>query len=383
MNIGKTIILSGITLLLLIVSCQKTQQSSTGNQSAKPAPWTIFRGNPELQGIAPGSITASLRLKWSFKTADACVGSPVTDGHLVFIGSLDSNCYALELTTGKLIWKFKGDEGFEASPLICDNIVFIGDLDGTMHALNKKDGTQLWSYKTGNKIVGSANCITEKNMLIFGSHDDILYCLDIQTGAVKWKYASESYINGTPATNGAIIVFGGCDANVHILNADQGTVIGKIESGSYIAGSIALKDNTAFVGNYGNKLLKLDIQEKKILWEFASTGKQQPFFASPAVTDTIVVASSRDGFVYCVSSQTGTQLWKFRAGESVDSSPVICGNRVVVGSEDGFLYVLDLETGKSIQSYDVGGEVTCSPLVSGKYLVVGDDNGMVSGFCGG
>ncbi len=190
-------------------------------------------------------------------------------------------------------------------------------------------------------------------------------------------------INGTPATNGSIIVFGGCDANVHILNADQGTVIGMIESGSYIAGSIALKDNTAFVGNYGNKLLKLDIQAKKILWEFASTGKQQPFFASPAVTDTLVVASSRDGFVYCVSSITGTQLWKFRAGESVDSSPVICGNRVVVGSEDGFLYVLDLETGKSIQSCDVGGEITCSPLVSGKYLVVGDENGVVSGFCGG
>jgi outer membrane protein assembly factor BamB len=382
MNSGKTVLLPGVVLLLMIlmVQCQKTPSSSIKQTLSSTTPWTIFRGNSELQGIAKGTIADSLKLKWSYKTADACVGSPVTDGHLVFIGSLDSNCYALELTTGKLVWKFKGDEGFEASPLISNETVFIGDLDGTMHALNKKDGTQLWSFKTGNKIVGSANCITEKNMLLFGSHDDTLYCLDMQTGAVKWKYASESYINGTPATNGTIIVLGGCDAYVHVLNADQGTVIGKIESGSYIAGSIALKDNTVFVGTYGNKLLKLDIKEKKILWEFASSGRQEPFFASPAVTDTLVVAPSRDGFVYCVSSQTGTQLWNFRAGESVDSSPVICGNRVVVGSDDGFLYVLDIETGRSIQSYDVGGAITCSPLVSGKYLVVGDDNGVVSGF---
>jgi eukaryotic-like serine/threonine-protein kinase len=380
MNIGKTALLPGIMLLLLMVSCQKTQQSPAGKLSDVSAPWTIFRGNPELQGIASGSITDSLRPIWSYKTGDACIGSPVTDGHLVFIGSLDSNCYALELATGKPVWKFKGDEGFEASPLISNETVFIGDLDGTMHALNKKDGTQLWSFKTDNKIVGSANCITEKNMLIFGSHDDTLYCLDMQTGAVRWKYGSGSYINGTPATNGNIIVFGGCDANVHVLNADQGTAIGLIESGSYIAGSIALKDNNAFVGNYGKKLLKLDIQTQKILWEFASTGKQEPFFASPALVDTLVVASSRDGFVYCVSSQTGTLLWKFRAGKSVDSSPVICGKRVVVGSDDGFLYLLDLETGRSIQSYDVGGMITCSPLVSGRYVVVGDDNGVVSGF---
>jgi outer membrane protein assembly factor BamB len=383
LSIGKTPLLSWISLVLLIVSCQKMQQTSTGNQSTIPAPWTIFRGNPELQGVAPGAITDSLRLIWSYKTGDATVGSPVTDGQLVFIGSLDSNCYALELTTGKPFWKFKGDEGFEASPLICNRTVFIGDLDGTMYALNKANGSQLWSFKTGNKIVGSANCIAEKNMLLFGSHDDTLYCLDMQTGAVKWKYASESYINGTPATNGTIIVFGGCDANVHVLNADQGTRIGKIESGSYIAGSIALKDNNAFVGNYGKKLLKMDIQSQKILWEFASNGKQEPFFASPAISDTLVVAPSRDGFVYCVSSQTGTQLWKFRAGKSVDSSPVICGKRVVVGSDDGFLYILDLETGKSIQSYDVGGMITCSPLVAGRYVVVGDDNGVVSGFGGG
>ena len=251
-----------------------------------------------------------------------------------------------------------------------------------MHVLDKNKGTLRWSYKTDGKIVGSANCIKEKNMLIFGSHDDTLYCLDMQTGTVRWKYASESYINGTPATDGRVIVFGGCDENVHILNADSGIGIGKVVTGSYIAGSIALKDTVAFVGDYGNKLLKVDIKTQKILWEFASTGKQEPFFASPAVSDTFVVASSRDGFIYCVSAQTGSLIWKFATRKEVDSSPVICGNRVVVGSDDGFLYLLDLYTGKRISLYDIGGAVACSPLVAGKYVVVGDDNGVISAFVG-
>lgn len=382
-NIGKTTLLPGIILLMLImIACQKTEKSTARKVSAATAVWKSFRGNPELQGVAPGTIADSLRLLWSYKTEDAITGSPVTDGKLVFLGSEDKNCYALELASGKLIWKFTAEYGFEASPLICNDHVFIGDLGGTMRALDKNSGTLLWSFKTDGKIVGSANCIMEKNLLIFGSHDDTLYCLDMQSGAVRWKYASESYINGTPATDGRVIVFGGCDENVHVLNVDSGTGIGKVVTGSYIAGSIALKDAAAFVGDYGNKLLKVDITTQKILWEYASSGKQEPFFASPAVSDTFVVASSRDGFIYCVSAQTGSLIWKYATRKEVDSSPVICGNRVVVGSDDGFLYILDLNTGNRISSYDIGGAVACSPLVAGKYVVVGDDNGVISAFVG-
>lgn len=382
MNIGNTALLLCVVLqMLLVVMCQKTQQAPVSRLTAATSEWQIFRGNSNLQGIAPGEIADSLRLIWSYKTEDACIASPVSDGKLVFMGSLDNNCYALELTTGNLVWKFTADDGFEASPLICNDAVFIGDLGGTMYALNKNDGTKLWSFKTGGKVVGSANCITEKNMLLFGSHDDTLYCLDMQSGLVKWKYGSGSYINGTPATDGTSIVFGGCDESVHVLNADQGTAIGQIVTGSYIAGSIALKDNYGFVGNYGNKLLKIDIQKLQILWEYESAGKQEPFFASPAIVDTLVVASSRDGFVYCVSAQNGTLIWKYGTRKEVDSSPVICGKKVIVGSDDGFLYILDLYSGRCIHSYDIGGAISCSPLVAGKYLVVGDDNGVISAFC--
>jgi outer membrane protein assembly factor BamB len=382
-NFGRITLFPGIILLILtMIACQKSEKSPDRKVSTAPVVWTNFRGNPELQGVAAGAIADSLRLLWSFKTGDALAGSPVTDGKRVFIGSEDKSCYALELSSGKLIWKFTAEYGFEASPLICNDAVFIGDLGGTMRALDKNTGTLLWSFKADGKIVGSANCIIEKNLLIFGSHDDTLYCLDMQSGAVRWKYASESYINGTPATDSRVIAFGGCDENVHVLNADSGTLIGKVVTGSYIAGSIALKDRVAFVGDYGNKLKKVDIQNLKILWEYASTGKQEPFFASPAVTDTLVVASSRDGFIHCVSAQTGTLIWKTATRKEVDSSPIICGNRVVVGSDDGFLYLLDLYSGKQISSYDIGGAISCSPLVAGKYVVVGDDNGLISAFSG-
>ena len=93
------------------------------------------------------------------------------------------------------------------------------------------------------------------------------------------------------------------------------------------------------------------------------------------------MASSRDGFVYCVSAQNGTLIWKYGTRKEVDSSPVICGKKVVVGSDDGFLYILDLYSGRCIHSYDIGGAISCSPLVAGKYLVVGDDNGVISAFC--
>jgi outer membrane protein assembly factor BamB len=251
-------------------------------------------------------------------------------------------------------------------------------LDGNFYSLNKKSGSLNWQFKVRDKIAGAANIVEEKGYVIFGSYDNSLYCLNIADGQLVWKYGSGSYINGTPATDGRRIIFGGCDAGVHVVNVDDGTAVGKIDTESYIAGSAVFKDNFGYIGTYGKKLLGIDVGEMKIAWTYENDGRREPFIASPALIDTLLIAPSRDKFIHCVSSVTGGLIWKFAAKGAVDASPVISGERVVVGCGAGTLYLIDLKTGALINSFDMGGPLSGTPLVSGGIVIVGDENGVVS-----
>lgn len=374
-----------LTGIILCFSCgsSKEQKPVSNIINYSPVPWTHFRGNASLEGVSSGNISDSLKLIWSFKTGGSCISSPVTDGKNVYTGSLDSSLYSLDIITGDLVWKIKLEDEIEAPPVIFGDVILIGDLNGNFYSVNKLSGEINWKFKAKgarSKIVGSANIIEEKMQLLFGSHNDTLYCLNVYNGEIVWKYGSGSYINGTPATDGVNIVIGGCDAYLHIIDASTGAPAGKIDAESHIAGSAVLKDNFVYVGSYGKKLLGINIKTMEIAWTYTNDGRQEPFFASPALIDTFIVAPSRDKFVHCVSSVTGNLIWKFAAKGAVDSSPVIAGNRIVVGCEAGFLYLLDLKTGAYVNSFDVGAPVSGAPLVSGGLVVVGDDNGMISAF---
>src|SRR5262249_1313215 len=57
--------------------------------------WPMFRGQPSLIGVAPGKLADKLSLLWTFKTGAPTRSSAAVAGGKVFIGSDDTNVYAL------------------------------------------------------------------------------------------------------------------------------------------------------------------------------------------------------------------------------------------------------------------------------------------------
>ena len=62
----------------------------------------------------------------------------------------------------------------------------------------------------------------------------------------------------------------------------------------------------------------------------------------------LIVAASRDGFVYVVKEQNGDLLWRFSIGEPVIESPAVIDDRVYVTAQLGGMYCLEMKTGKSL-----------------------------------
>jgi outer membrane protein assembly factor BamB len=308
-------------------------------QDQTPSNWPIYRGNPALEGVAPGSLAKEFELAWRFPTGDAILSSPVVADGIVYIGSSDQSIYAVDVAKGTKQWSFRTEDAVEAPPLVLEGRVYVGSIDGFFYALDAKSGKLVWKFETDAKIVGGANHarLSDGSLrILVGSHDAKLYCFDVG-GRKQWEYETGNFINGAPAVLGDRIVFGGCDAVLHVVSVATGKKVGKqIELGAecYVANSVALEDNKAYFGHYGNEFVCVDLGKDEIPWSYAGN---KAFFSSPALARGRVVFGGRDRKVHCVRQEDGKPLWTFPTRRKVDGSPVVCGDKVVCGSGDGRL----------------------------------------------
>ena len=147
-------------------------------------------------------------VKWIYKTEGPVNSSPlVAQGKVMFL-SYDGFFYALNQADGKLVWKFKtgGESKFKvkdyfngsfkpdfwdfylSSAIINNEVVYFGSSDSNIYALDVASGKLVWKYKTGGSIHSSPAIY--KNSLVFGSWDSNIYCLDAGTGLENWNYTT-------------------------------------------------------------------------------------------------------------------------------------------------------------------------------------------------
>ena len=131
--------------------------------------------------------------------------------------------------------------------------------------------------------------------------------------------------------------------------------------------------NKLFVNfNDSDKLVAFDLDSGKEVWRFYTDG---PIRLAPAAYKENIYITSDDGHLYCVSAETGKQIWNFRGGPSTQK---VIGNKRVISMwparggpvvRDGhvycaagiwpfmgvFIYALDAETGKVVWVNDQTG----------------------------
>jgi len=195
-----------------------------------------------------------------------------------------------------------------------------------------------------------------------------------------WKFETTNFINGSPAVTDSSIIFGGCDALLHIISADNGKERIVADLKDYMPGCPAIAFNRAYTGNYGGVMNSIDLSTGDILWTFGDGENQGPIVSSPAVSESLVVFTSRDKNVYCLNNQTGRPFWNYDSGSSIEGSPVIAGNKVVFGSMSGRLIVLDLITGELLWKQDLGSPLKTSPSITKDGIFIGSEEGLLYKF---
>jgi outer membrane protein assembly factor BamB len=346
--------------------------------STPAADWPVFRGDSTQTGVASDPLPEKLVVRWQVKTGGnpAIVeGTTAIAGGVAFFGAFDDNLYAIDLATGKENWKLK--TGSIKSPVGVRGLsVYAGTVDGDLYCVDAASGKPKWKINVDAEVSSGVN-FTE-DLVLFGTTAEMLHAVSATDGKGKWTFqVSGGPVLGTPAVAGGKTFAAGCDSTLHVLDAASGKELSSVPLEGQVGAGCAVRDNRLVVGTMTNNVICVDLEKTKVAWTFEPTKRAQPFAASAAMTDKLVVIGSRDKRVYAINRDTGKDVWNFLTEGKVDSSPVVAGTRVYVGSQDGNLYVLDLATGKELQRLKLDGPISASPAVGGGCLVIGTERGTV------
>ncbi len=365
---------------LIIFACLVTtiyaQNNIGSSNSETPAdPWPLFRGNPQLTGVSSSPLPENPELLWTFTARGDIESTAAIFQNTVYVASLDSHLYAIDLNSGKLKWKFGAADETKSSPSVSNGVVYFGDESGAFHAVDAFTGKRKWLFHADAAIISSANF--HNGRVLFGSYDNYLYCLNAIDGALLWKFETEGYIHGTPAIANDTVVVAGCDGYLRMIRIRDGVEIKKGLAGAYVAASPAVNNGRAYVGTFGNKIICMDLASAKTVWEYDHPRKDFPFYSSAAITDKLLVVGGRDKMVHGIDRETGKGIWNVAAKSKIDSSPVISGTRAFIGISGGELLAIDVNTGKTVWQFETGSSILASPSIGYGKLVISSTDGVV------
>jgi outer membrane protein assembly factor BamB len=264
--------------------------------------------------------------------------TPVVVEGVVYGQDLESNVYAIDYKTGKVLWikKYNSPNTGPDGVTVSEGTVF-GATAKNAFALNAETGEQLWSKKlirNENEGIDMAPGINEGTVYVStvpgnsngfykGNGKAILWAMDAKTGAVKWKWDEVENLWGNPKVNSG----GGqweppafdAEGNVYLNVANPAPFPGNPPTGKP---KEPWGSSRPGPDKYTDSVVKLNKDTGKLEWYYQLTPhdiQDHDLNNAPVLTEgnegeQIVVSAGKGGIVFAVSAETGKKLWETPVG---------------------------------------------------------------------
>jgi len=339
---------------------------------AKPTGLTGVVSNDGKTGMVQTDLfggVGAIEPRWKFKTEDEIRGGPSAFRDLAFVGSYDTNVWAINRETGEFKWKYATNGGIAVTPVVDESnrLVMFGSEDHTFTALDFASGRISWSYTTNDRIRSTARVAHDH--VFFGSDDGRVYALVAGNGRYLWEYDMGAPVRSQPYVTRDLIIVG----------AENGEVIGlelsgqrkwslRTRRGVTAAPYVDEVEGICYVGSFDGYMYAVDASTGYSMWRFRTSG---PIISAAAPVRDLVVFGSADGNVYGVNAESAKEKWRFNAEQPIVSSPVIRDENIYIGGTDGNLYCLEAKTGKEIWRFQTENSITAAPYIIDNMILVG------------
>ncbi len=189
--------------------------------------------------------------EWSIDLDAQSHSTPAYCDGLFILGDDMGGIYAID-NSPHIVWKYSTPGTFRAAAVISEKTVYIGSTNSNFYAIRLEDGMEKWSFRANGKIYQPA--AVDANSVIFGATDHRVYCLDKQTGTEKWTFKANSVIGTAPLITGKVVFVGSLDNFMYALDLKSGEKLWSFEaSGRIRTHPIIVRDKLIFASE-GNMI---------------------------------------------------------------------------------------------------------------------------------
>lgn len=287
---------------------------------------------------------------WTFRTRSHVECTPVIDADRVYVGAGDDGYYCLKLQGDgrggpQVVWHVEGKNYPDAETALAvhEGRVYAGLGVGgkALCVLDAATGKELKRIETGLPVFSPPAIAGGKLYVGMGNGDLVhraeeiglppageVWCIDLETLGVDWKYPVGRTVLGAVAVAGERVYFGSRDGWLYCLSTD-GKLLGKFNAHAPLIAAPAVTEHFVYVVAESGILYALDRQSLEPAWEF-KLGDKPLFVSSPAVARGMVFAGTHYDGLLAVgrpAQEKEIDLWAGRLGGpgrggNADDSPL-------------------------------------------------------------
>ncbi len=256
--------------------------------------------------------------KWPFdKAKSGYLGGPLVTKDGIYAPNSDGVLYALT-SQGAPRWTFVTKHALWATPVTDGKLIYLTSMDHSIYAVQPEDGKQVWSTDLGGAI-NSSPALSPDGILYVGTLGKEVVAIKASNGQIAWRKPTDDAIWGNITLQNDILVFGDISGKIYGFKASDGSSLWSVPNqGGLITGGAAILPNgfaigvitTQTVNNITqSSLINVDPQGN-ILWKKTINGK---LYSSPVYAGDHVLVTVMEGDSLLVSfDKDGNQQWTFQ-----------------------------------------------------------------------
>ena len=190
----------------------------------------------------------------------------VVDG-TVYVGSDDTNLYAIDAATGAVRWQTPLGGEVLSSPAVSDGVVFVGSFDGNLYALDAATGAVRWQAPLGGQVWSSPAVAGRDRVRRWQRRPAARVRCGARDGDVVVR--DERRVSSSPAVADGIVYVGSFDGRVYAVDAAIGGERWRFDTGNVVFSSPKVADGTVYVGSHSGAMYALDAADGELDWRFA------------------------------------------------------------------------------------------------------------------
>ncbi len=163
-------------------------------------------------------------------------------------------------------------------------------------------------------------------------------------GRVKWIKNLPAGIQCRPVFTEKTIITGCNNGMLYAFDRQGGSAVWEKKfSDNEILSSSILHNGSLYVGSIDEKIISIDPESGKTLWETPVDGS---VIATAMFTGNALIAGTGNGTLYALEPDHGGKIWTFGTDNLIKATPAYDGTRLLFGSWDGYFYCLDASNGE-------------------------------------